>query len=134
MPRLKPSPLPPFATFAHRIVVATCVASTSLLATGSSYGQTGPVPGASTSVAGNAAQYPPPIDPQSVSCSALKARLQASGELTILSGPRGAWGDTFYGPVAPRCQFWQMPRFSYVRTTDGLCGIGYICVEKLSHD
>jgi hypothetical protein len=24
--------------------------------------------------------------------------------------------------------------FQYVRTNDGLCGVGYICVDKLSFD
>jgi len=48
--------------------------------------------------------------------------------------PSGGWGDTFYGPAVPRCQFWQMPQFTYVRTRDGLCGVGYICVEKYSID
>jgi len=27
-----------------------------------------------------------------------------------------------------------MPTFQYVRANDGLCGIGYICVDKLSRD
>ena len=54
--------------------------------------------------------------------------------MTILYGPKGGWGDTFYGPAAPRCQFWQMPQYTYVRASDGLCGVGYICVDKLSLD
>jgi hypothetical protein len=82
----------------------------------------------------NGQQTPAPVNPESMSCTALKARLHSQGELSILSGPRGAWGDTFYGPAVPRCQFWQMPQFTYVRTADGLCGIGYICVERLSFD
>jgi hypothetical protein len=27
-----------------------------------------------------------------------------------------------------------MPVFTYVKTTDGLCGVGYICADKLSRD
>jgi len=27
-----------------------------------------------------------------------------------------------------------MPQFTYVRARDGLCGVGYICVEKYSVD
>jgi len=54
--------------------------------------------------------------------------------MSILSGPRGSWGDTFYGPAVPRCQFWQMPQFTYVRARDGRCGVGYICVDKYSVD
>ena len=64
----------------------------------------------------------------------MKAQLKSAGELRILSGPRGGWADTFYGPAVPRCQFWQMPVFTYVRTSDSLCGVGYICVDKLSRD
>ncbi|HET9751090.1 MAG TPA: hypothetical protein VFS06_17485 [Casimicrobiaceae bacterium] len=64
----------------------------------------------------------------------MKSKLNAAGEMSILSGPRGAWGDTFYGPAVPRCQFWQMPVFTYVKARDGLCGVGYICVEKLTFD
>ena len=70
------------------------------------------------------------VDPQTLSCSALKAELAQRGELGILSGPKGAWSDTFYGPAAPRCEFWQIPEFTYVRARDGLCGVGYICIEK----
>ena len=75
-----------------------------------------------------------PVDPQSLSCNDLKARLRSAGAMSILSGPRGGWGDTFYGPAVPRCQFWQMPQFTYVRARDGLCGVGYICVDKYSMD
>jgi hypothetical protein len=133
MPQLKPTRFPLFASRAHRIVLTTCVAATSFIATGSSYAQ-GQAAGANPPVAANAVQNPPPIDPQTVSCTALKARLQAARELPILSGPRGGWGDTFYGSAVPRCQFWQMPVFTYVKTSDGLCGVGYICADKLSFD
>jgi hypothetical protein len=97
-----------------------------------SYGQAPAAPG--DRAVRNGQQTPAPIDPVSLSCSALKTQLKAAGELSILSGPRGAWGDTFYGPAVPRCQFWQMPQFTYVRARDGLCGVGYICVEKLTFD
>jgi hypothetical protein len=50
--------------------------------------------------------------------------------MSILSGPRGAWGDTFYGPAVPQCPFWQVSQFTYVRARDGLCGVGYICIDK----
>ena len=133
MPQLNETPLPQFARSAHRIVLATCLAATSFIATDASYAQ-GQAAGASAPGAANAVQNPPPIDPKTVSCTALKAQLQAARELTILSGPRGGWGDTFYGPAVPRCQFWQMPVFTYVKTTDGLCGVGYICADKLSRD
>ena len=75
-----------------------------------------------------------PVDPQTASCNDLKAQVKTTGELSILAGPRNGWGDTFYGPSVPRCQFYQMPRFAYVRARDGLCGVGYICVDKLSMD
>lgn len=75
-----------------------------------------------------------PVDPQGLSCDDLKAQLKSAGTMSILSGPKGGWGDTFYGPAVPRCQFWQMPQFAYVRARNGLCGVGYICVDKLSID
>ena len=70
------------------------------------------------------------VNPQDFSCKDLKDKLAGAGSLTILAGPRG-YGDTFYGPRVPQCQFWQRPTFSYVRTRDSLCGVGYICVDKL---
>ena len=73
---------------------------------------------------------PASVNPQDFSCKELKDRLEGAGSLTILVGPRG-YGDTFYGPRVPQCQFWQRPSFSYVRTRDSLCGVGYICVEKM---
>jgi hypothetical protein len=98
-----------------------------------SHGQPGQPPVANP-VPGNGEQAGAPVNPQSLSCNDLKARLKSAGELSILAGPRGGWGDTFYGPAVPRCQFWQMPQFAYVRARDGLCGVGYICVDKLSFD
>jgi|SRR5947209_16004182 len=82
----------------------------------------------------SAQQGSAPVDPQTASCNDLKAEVKTTGELRILAGPRNGWGDTFYGPSVPRCQFYQMPRFAYVRARDGLCGVGYICVDKLSMD
>jgi hypothetical protein len=64
-----------------------------------------------------------------LTCRELKGKLENAGSLMILSGPKGQ-GDTFYGPRVPQCQFWTRPVFSFVRTRDGLCGVGYICVEK----
>jgi hypothetical protein len=117
----------------RRSLIATCVAATFLLGTTASHGQAGPAAGANPG-APAMQQNPAPTDPQTVSCSELKARLQSTGQLPILVGSRGGWADTFYGPQVPRCQFWQMPMFQYVRTNDGLCGIGYICADKLSFD
>ena len=115
--------------------MATCVAAGAFLVATGSHGQTGQAPGASSPpVPPTAQQDGETVNPATVSCDALKARLQNAGELRILSGPRGGWADTFYGPKAPRCQFYQMPVFTYVRTNDRLCGVGYICVDKLSFD
>ena len=99
-----------------------------------SYGQARQAPVADGSVPGNGQRVLAPVDPQSLSCNDLKAQLKSAGEMSILSGPRGGWGDTFYGPAVPRCQFWQMPQFTYVRARDGPCGVGYICVDKHSID
>ena len=118
----------------RRSLVAGCVASVAFLPTQASLGQPAQAPGTAPPPPAIREQTPAPIDPQSVTCNDLKAQLKAGGgQLNILYGPRG-WSDTFYGPAAPRCQFWQMPQFNYVRTRDGLCGIGYICVDKLSRD
>ena len=117
-----------------RTCITTCAAATFLIGTTASHGQTGQGPGANASAQAGAQQNPAAIDPQTLSCSDLKARMQSAGQLPILVGPRGGWPDTFYGPKVPRCQFWQMPMFQYVRTNDGLCGVGYICVDKLSFD
>ncbi len=124
--------LPPLATPARRALIAACVAGSAFVSTNPSQGQAVQAPGASSAVP--ATQYPAPVNPETLSCNALKARLQSTGQLTILVGTRGGWGDTFYGPAVPRCQFWQMPLFTYVRANDGLCGVGYVCVEKISRD
>jgi hypothetical protein len=104
-----------------------------LLFASASYAQGGRAP-ADGPVTGTAPNIAVPVNPKTQSCTALKAQLNAAGEMSILSGPKGAWGDTFYGPAVPRCQFWQMPVFTYVKASDGLCGVGYICVEKLTFD
>src|SRR5678810_1337050 len=119
---------------AQRRLIATCMTATAFLFTSASYGQAGQVPAADGPVPGNGQKAPAPVMPESLSCTELKGQLKTAGELSILSGPRGGWGDTFYGPAVPRCQFWQMPQFAYVRTRDGLCGVGYLCVDKLSFD
>jgi len=124
--------LPPLATPARRVLIAACVAASALVGTHQSQGQAVQAPGASSAVP--ATQYPAPVNPETLSGNALKARLQSTGQLSILVGTRGGWGDTFYGPAVPRCQFWQMPMFTYVRANDGLCGVGYVCVEKISRD
>ena len=120
-----------FPTPAQSKFIATCMGAATFLLVSASYGQArqadGPVPG-------NGRQTLAPVNPQSLSCNDLKAQLKSAGEMSILSGPRGGWGDTFYGPAVPRCQFWQMPQFAYVRARDGLCGVGYICVDKYSID
>jgi hypothetical protein len=123
-----------FAASALRRVVAACVAAVPVLVTSVSYAQSVQTPDAGAPVSRNGSQNSTPVDPATLSCNALKAKLQTAGELNILSGPKGGWADTYYGPAVPRCQFWQMPVFSYVRAGDGLCGIGYICVDKLSID
>ena len=123
-----------FAAPALRRFVTGCVAAVPVLVTSVSHAEIGQIPGAGDPVVRNGQQNPAPVNPASLSCNALKAKLQTAGELSILSGPKGAWGDTFYGPAVPRCQFWQMPVFTYVMAGDGLCGVGYICVDKLSFD
>ena len=124
---------PSLAAVARRGLLATCVA-VALLEGCASYGPP------EHALAGDAAtgnvRSPPPltVDPGTMSCRELKSRLNAAGELILLAGPGGGFGDTFYGPAVPRCQFWQMPQFTYVKTRDGLCGVGYICVQKYSVD
>ena len=118
----------PFAVPARsRSVLAACIAATAFVFPSAGYGQDMQVP---TAGAANAVKDRSPVDPATLSCSALKDELHRTGELAILSGPRSAWGDTFYGPAVPRCQFWQIPQFAFVRARDGLCGVGYICIEK----
>ena len=77
-----------------------------------------------------AAVSAPTINTNTTSCKELKSTLQNTGARTLVSGPRG-WGDTYYARV-PQCEFWQRSIFSYVTTTDGWCGVGYICTAKVS--
>jgi len=128
--------VPPLFTtlFAARRLGATCVAAATVVLTSATYSQTGQAQAAGTTGPESREQTPAPLRPEDLSCNDLKAQLKAAGQLSILSGPRGGWGDTFYGPAVPRCQFWQMPQFTYVRARDGLCGVGYICIDKLSFD
>ena len=119
---------------AQRRLIATCMTATAVVFTSVGYGQVGQAPAVDGSVPGSGQKASAPVTPESLSCSDLKGQLKAAGELNILSGPRGGWGDTFYGPAVPRCQFWQQPEFTYVRARDGRCGVGYICVEKYTVD
>ena len=89
-----------------------------------SYAQTASVP------TNPSAESAPQVNADTTSCKELKSRLQNSGALNIVSGPRG-WGDTYYARV-PQCQFWQRPLFSYVITNDGWCGVGHICAVKIT--
>lgn len=117
---------------ASRSRIATCVAAgafTTILLTTPGCGSTGQVVAAVDPGATNRPQDPGLVNAENASCKELKDALQTSGSLTILAGPRG-WGGTFYGPRVPRCEFWSRPVFSYVNAKDGLCGVGYICVEK----
>jgi len=119
---------------AQRRLIEPSLTAPASLFTSASYGRAGQVPAADGPVPETGQKALAPVMPESLSCTELKGQLKTAGELSILSGPRGGWGDTFYGPAVPRCQFWQMPQFTYVRARDGLCGVGYICVEKYSVD
>src|SRR2546423_2585565 len=123
-----------FATPAKPRFLATCMSVATFLLMSASYGQAAQARVADGPVPGNTNQTLEPVNPQSLSCDDLKAQLKSAGAMSILSGPRGGWGDTFYGPAVPRCQFWQMPQFTYVRARDRLCGVGYICVDKYPVD
>jgi hypothetical protein len=123
---------PSSTTPAQRTLLAALLGAASVLSLSPTYAQ--PRQGAVADVAGNAQQARTPVDPQALSCTDLKAQVKSAGELSILVGSRNGWGDTFYGPGVPRCQFYQMPQFAYVRARDGLCGVGYICIDKISID
>ena len=72
------------------------------------------------------AQDGPPLDPRTLSCVALKDRLQRTGALYVTG--RQGWSETFYG--VPQCEFWAKPSFDYVSASDGACGLGYLCQWK----
>src|SRR4029078_8025417 len=63
-----------------RHLMVMCAAATFCLGTPASRGQAGP----GASAPPTAPQYPAPIDPQTVSCSALKDQLKSVGNLYIL--------------------------------------------------
>jgi len=108
---------------------AAAAAFSTIVLPGSSYGATAQMIAASDPVTESRPQDAVPTDAESLTCKELKDRLASVGSLTIVSGAR-RWGDTFYGPRVPQCEFWKRPVFSFVRTRDELCGVGYICVEK----
>ena len=77
--------------------------------------------------AANRAEESPPLDPRTLSCDALKDRLQRMGGAGAGPGRQG-WGETFY--TVPQCEFWAKPSFAYVSASDGACGLGYLCQWK----
>jgi|SRR5690349_12257092 hypothetical protein len=105
------------------------IATAGILLTVSPEDATAQNSGAADRVAASSAIAALPADAQNMTCKALKDELERTGSLPILYGPKG-WADTFYGPSVPQCQFYQRPVFSYVNTSDGRCGVGYICVDK----
>lgn len=124
--------LPTMTASARRGPIGLCAAAAafSMIVLTPSYGDTGQVVAAADPVEANLSQVPGTVNAETLSCKELKDRLERAGSLTILGASKG-WGDTFYGPRVPQCQFWTRPMFSYVHTRDGLCGVGYICVEKM---
>lgn len=72
------------------------------------------------------AEEGPPLDPRTLSCDALKDRLQRTGALYVTG--RQGWGEMFYR--VPQCEFWAKPSFDYVSASDGACGLGYLCQWK----
>ena len=72
------------------------------------------------------AQDGPPLDTRTLSCAALKDRLQRTGVLDVTG--RQGWPETFYS--VPQCEFWAKPSFEYVNVSDGACGLGYLCQWK----
>jgi len=95
------------------------------------YGDTGELVAQAGPAAAYRSQDAAPINAAGVSCKELKDKLQGTGKLDVLSGQKG-WGETFYGPGVPQCQFWQRPQFMYVSTNDGACGLGYICAQRVT--
>ena len=90
-----------------------------------------PTSGVAQTVQGTPAAYraaeSPPLDPRTLSCDALKDRLQRMGGALYVTGRQG-WGETFY--TVPQCEFWAKPSFEYVSASDGACGLGYLCQWK----
>jgi hypothetical protein len=109
---------------------AAVAALWAMMLTTSSLGDAGLLLAAADAGAASRPQGSAAVNAEAVSCKELKDRLQSAGTLSIASGQR-AWGETFYGPAVPQCEFWQMPRFSYVNTNDGACGAGYVCVGRI---
>lgn len=95
------------------------------------YGQTGQSVPAATSVATYRAEDRPPVNSETLSCNQLKADVQKSGGLSIVSEPR-RWPETFYGPELPQCDPWSKPLFEYVKASDGACAVGYICAPRVT--
>ena len=113
----------------RRMTLFGAVATAAILLGATFHDATAQSAGAADRVAASSPHAASPADAQSMTCAALKDELERTGSLPILYGPKG-WADTFYGPRVPQCQFYQRPVFSFVNTRDGLCGVGYICVEK----
>ena len=110
------------------IAISVAAGTFSIILVGTpSYGQTRPV----SPIAGERVQGPATINAATVSCKELKEKLDSAGTLNIVAEQRG-WGDTFYGPGVPQCQFWSKPMFSYVNAKDGYCGAGYVCVDRVT--
>ena len=72
------------------------------------------------------AEEGPPLDTRTLSCDALKDRLQRTGVLYVTG--RQGWNETFYS--VPQCEFWAKPSFEYVNASGGACGLGYLCQWK----
>src|SRR5262249_34018572 len=114
-----------------RIATAIVAAAVSMIVlTSLSYGQTGQVAAPPRPAATNPAD-PPSVNAATLSCKELKDKLQSAGTLSIIPGQR-PWPETFYGPGVPQCQFWQRPMFSFVNASDGNCGVGYICADRVT--
>ena len=107
------------------------VAGALCLMSAPAHSQTGHVVAAVDPVATYRAENRPPVNSETVSCRQLKDDVQRAGGLSILSEPK-RWPETFYGPEVPQCDPWSRPMFSYVKTNDGACGVGYICAPRIT--
>ena len=121
-PRQSSAP-PAWHRSAARFIVACSFATT--LPVGSSIAQTGQGLPAGVSL-GSGPQDAPPLDTRTLSCDALKDRLQRVGTLYVTG--RQGWSETFHS--RPQCDFWATPEFQYVQANDGACGLGYLCLWK----